>query len=249
MYEDTAMGRSDGRFPATRRSAIVRARSDDPEERRLAFHTIIHAYWKPIYKYLRIRWRRSNEDAKDLTQEFFARLIERDLLGGYDSEKARLRTYLRVCLDHLVQNEDRAAGRKKRGGDVEILPLDFDAAESELDRVAQLAPDAMERYFEREWARSLFALAVEELESSCRQRDRQTDFVLFERYDLAEDEDPPTYAELATELGITATTVTNRLAAARRQFRRIVLDRLREMTSSEEEFHSEARSLLGWDAP
>ncbi len=246
-YDDTEIGGPDDRFPATRKSAVVRARSEDPDERRLAFQAIIDAYWKPIYKYLRIRWRRSNEDAKDLTQEFFARLIEKGFLDGYDPDRARLRTYLRICLDRLVQNEDRAAGRLKRGGDIEFLSLDFGGAERELALAEPASPDAMDAYFEREWTRSLFARAIEELERACRERDRLTDYRLFERYDLADDaETAPTYAGLAEEFGLTASTVTNRLAAVRRKFRHIVLAKLREMTGSEEEFRAEVRSILGW---
>jgi DNA-binding transcriptional LysR family regulator len=71
-------------------------------------------------------------------------------------------------------------------------------------------------------------------------------FAVFERYDLAESsEDRPTYAALARDLGITPTTVTNHLAAMRRQFRRVVLDRLRDLTTTDEEFEAEAKRLLG----
>ena len=97
MIQDTRMGGSAGKFPATRWSAVLAARSDDPQERSRALDAILAAYWKPIYKYLRIRWDKSNEDAKDLTQEFFARLIEKEYLADFDPSKARLRTFLRVA--------------------------------------------------------------------------------------------------------------------------------------------------------
>jgi hypothetical protein len=70
-------------------------------------------------------------------------------------------------------------------------------------------------------------------------------FAVFERYDLSQSEERPTYAEIGRSLGLTATTVTNHLAAMRRQFRRIVLERLRDLTSSDAEFEAEARRLLG----
>lgn len=75
MSEDT-IGGGDGRFPETRRSAVIAARSDDVAERRRALDLLIRAYWKPVYKYIRIRWNKSSDEAQDLTQEFFARLIE-----------------------------------------------------------------------------------------------------------------------------------------------------------------------------
>lgn len=246
MQDETAIGGPDRGFPATRFSAILRARSEDPAERERAVESLIEVYWKPIYKYLRLRWRQSNEDAKDLTQEFFASLIEKGFLSAYDPEKARLRTYLRVCADRLAQNQGRAAKRLKRGGGSRILPMDFVAAEAELARIEPPPADAMEEFFDREWIRSLFALAVEALEADCARRDRPLDFQLFETYDLEAGSDPrPTYSALAERHGVTSATITNRLAAARRLFRRLLLEKLREMTGSDEEFRREARSLLG----
>src|SRR5271155_3409716 len=116
--EDTKIGGPGGNFPATRWSAIVAARSTDSAERARALETVVESYWKPIYKYVRIRWNKSNEDAKDLTQEFFSRLIEKNYLGDFDPSKSRLRTFLRVCVDHFLANEAKAATRLKRGGAV-----------------------------------------------------------------------------------------------------------------------------------
>ncbi len=148
ITQDTQIGRS-GKFPATRWSAVRAACADDPVERKRALETIIAAYWKPLYKYIRIRWGKSDEDAKDVTQEFFARLIEKKYLGDFDPTKARLRTFLRVCVDHLVANEAKAAKRLKRGGTAEHVSLDFVAAEAELARskVSLTASESPERMF------------------------------------------------------------------------------------------------------
>ena len=116
MMEDTKIGGPSGKFPATRWSAVLASRSDDPAERSRALEAIAGAYWKPIYKYLRIRWGKSSEDAKDLTQEFFAKLFEKEYLNDFDPAKARLRTFLRVCVDRFVANDFKAATRLKRGG-------------------------------------------------------------------------------------------------------------------------------------
>ncbi|HSA93297.1 MAG TPA: sigma-70 family RNA polymerase sigma factor [Terriglobales bacterium] len=243
MADDTSMGGGSARFPQTRWSAIEAARSDDPAERQRALETLIAAYWKPVYKYVRVQWNRSNEDAKDLTQEFFARLIEKDFLESYDPAKARLRTFLRVCVDGVVQNADRAARRLKRGGDAVMLSLDFETAEHELGRSA---PAPAEDFFEREWVRSLFELAIEGLKKECEARGKMVHFQLFERYDMDDaGERRPTYEQLARETGLATTDVTNYLAWARREFRRIVLEKLREMTATEDEFRREARALLG----
>ncbi len=95
--------------------------------------------------------------------------------------------------------------------------------------------------------RSAFALAVDRLRAACEASGRTRHFALFEAYDLEEGE-RVTYRDLALRHGLTETTVTNHLAAVRRQFREIVLDTLREVTASEREFRAEARALLGVDA-
>src|ERR1700747_1090911 len=106
------------RFPPTRWSVIDAARSNDVAERARAMDTLCGGYWKPVYKDVRLRWSRPPEDAQDLTQGFFAQMIERGLLDKYDPAKSRLRTYLRVCVDSFLINEDKAAKRQKRGGSV-----------------------------------------------------------------------------------------------------------------------------------
>jgi RNA polymerase sigma factor (sigma-70 family) len=251
MSEDRVHGRGD-RFPPTRWSVIDAARSGDQAERTRAMDTLCAAYWKPVYKYVRLRWNRPLDDAQDLTQGFFVQLIERDLLDKFDPEKSRLRTYLRVCVDSFVMNADKAAKRQKRGGNIPHVALDFAGAEEELggatmDPAAIPSPESLEEFFEKEWVRGLFELAIEDLRKHCEANERERTFRLFEEYDLAGDE-TISYDRLAAEYGIAMTDVTNALAWARREFRRIALERLREICGSEEEFQREARAVFGWEA-
>lgn len=248
MSPDTPVG-SPGRFPVTRRSVVLAARDADPEIRRAAFGTLVESYWKPVYKYLRAQDRLGAEDARDLTQAFFAQALEKATFGRYDPERARFRTFLRLCLDGFVANERKAAGRLKRGGGLAVLSLDFAGAEQELalHRAAEtLGP---EEYFHREWVRALFARAVDTLRRRCEESGHGLRFALFERYDLegAEGAGRPTYAALAEEHGVTPEKVTNELSAARRELRAIVLDALRELTGTEAELRAEAREVLGID--
>ena len=230
-----------GVFPPTRWSAVVAARSGDPGERKLGLDRIAEAYWRPVYKLLRLRWGRSDEDARDLAQEFFAKLVEGDTLARFDPAKGRLRTFLRTCLDALVMNDDRDRSRLKRGGDRVVVSLD-----GAHEIVADHDADAI---FEAEWARSLFAMAIARFRRECEQRGRGAVYEVFRRYDV-EDADPrPTYAEIAAAVGLKTTDVTNHLSLARREMRRITLETLREMTASEDEFRSEARTLLGIEPP
>jgi RNA polymerase sigma factor (sigma-70 family) len=238
-------------FPITRWSVIHAVKSTDPAEQRRGLDTLFAAYWRPVYKYVRLRWNRPAEDAQDLTQGFFTEMLERDLLSKYDPAKSKLRTYLRICADSFVMNQGKAASRQKRGGNARHVALDFQAAENELagaaiDPSSIPSPDSLEEFFEKEWVRSLFALAVEDLSRLCSERERDRTFRLFEDYDLSCDTDI-SYEKLATEYAISVTDVTNALSWARREFRRIALERLRELCGSEDEFHREARAVFGSD--
>jgi DNA-directed RNA polymerase specialized sigma24 family protein len=132
---------------------------------------------------VRVKWKRSNEDAKDLTQGFFARALEKDFFELYDAAKARFRTFLRPCLDRYVQNEAKALGRRKRGGDVELLSMDFEVAEAELDTMTRAVAADADRVFDQEWVRSVFSLAIDSLRRECTARGREIHFRLFEQHD------------------------------------------------------------------
>jgi RNA polymerase sigma factor (sigma-70 family) len=233
-------------FPPTRLSLVERMRSGDEQVRRLALAIVVEAYWKPVYKYLRLKWHLEPDRAADLTQEFFMTALEKDLLGRYDQDRSRFRTYLRMCVDGFASNARKAERRLKRGGGVALVPLDFESAEGEILRHEPSIPADVDDLFYQEWVRTLLQHAVDDLRSSACVSGRSIMFEVFQRYDLAEQADRrPSYAAIARELGLTTATVTNHLAAMRRQFRRHVLERLRELTASDEEFQAEADRLLG----
>ncbi|HKR59656.1 MAG TPA: hypothetical protein VJS64_07965 [Pyrinomonadaceae bacterium] len=248
MDSDTDIGGPLHRFPITSHSAIVAAASSDAQVRRRGLETIVSSYWKPAYKYVRIKWQASNEDAKDLTQGFFATAIEKSYFAGYDATKASFQTYFRTCLDRFVANHKKAEQRLKRGAGADHLTLDFAGAENELANNMPAPGLNPEDFFHREWVRSLFSLAIETLQQRYEQTGKKVQFRLFELYDLQDgDESKISYASLAAEFKIKTTDVTNYLAAARRDFRKILLEKLRELTGTEAEFQTEARALLGVD--
>jgi RNA polymerase sigma factor (sigma-70 family) len=236
-------------FPPTRHSIVAHLRSERDDQRRAAFDLLVHAYWKPVFKYIRLKWQADPDESADLTQSFFLRAFEKHFFATFDPTRARFRTFLRTCLDGFVANERKAERRLKRGGDRMIVPLDFDLAERELQQQSATltapAQDAdFDAYFHREWLRSLCAAGAERLRAACDRHGRPQRYTLFARYDLIDDDQQrPTYAQLAADLGLTTTTVTNELAAARREFRRLVLEVLREQCATDEEFAAEARAL------
>jgi len=249
MVEDTHIGGRSDAFPPTRWSLIVAARSPEAEERQRALDLLIAAYWKPVYKYIRLRWNKDSDQAKDLTQDFFTRLLEKDFLESFDPARARLRTFLRVCVDRFLANQEKAAQRLKRGGDMQLLSLDFESAEGELQHIDVPDPDKMEDFFAREWIRSVFTLALDRLRHECEVNGKQTHFRLLELYDIEEGGKSLTYEQVAKQFGLKTSDVTNFLSYARREMRRVVLAQLRDMTGSDDEFRREARALLGVEVP
>lgn len=234
------------RFPVTRSTLLEEIRSPDLETRRRALGSLIQVYWRPVYGYLRLRWGRDRQDAEDLTQEFFLRAMEGDFFERYDPAIARFRTFLRTCLDGFMANTQRAANRQKRGGGSVWLSLDFDLAEAELASVSVQGEAAMDQFFHQEWVRSVLTLSVSALKEHCEARGKPVAFEVFSRYDInSVGSDRPTYQSLADALGQPVTQITNLLAYARKEFRRIVLEMLRELTASDAEFRAEAETLLG----
>jgi RNA polymerase sigma factor (sigma-70 family) len=213
-------------FPDTRHSALVGLQHDDESVRRQSYETIVTAYWQPVNNYLRMRWREPEENAEDLTQAFFSKAMDAGTFNTYDPARGTFRTYLRTCLDRFVINARKQDSRRP------TLRLDFDV---------EGPAESAEEVFQHEWIRRLFSLAIEDLRGSL----DDIRFRVFESYDLAESESRPTYAALAAQFNTTTDRITNYLAAARRDFRKAVLNRLRELTANEREFRAEARAILG----
>ena len=228
------------RFPTTRRSAVAALGAVGSQERERAWTVLVAAYYPPARAYVSRRWNADPDEAEDLVQGFFASAYEHGFIARFDHRKARFRTWLRVGLDGWVANARRSTARLKRGGGAVHVPLDGDLAE-----VLPAALEDPDAWFEREWARTLFALAVDALRERYAAR-HGLRLRLFERHDLVEDE-APSYRTLAEAEGIAVTDVTNHLAAARRDLRALVLERLRALTVDDEEFRAEARRLLGAD--
>jgi RNA polymerase sigma factor (sigma-70 family) len=228
---EKAIGGPDGRFPSTQISLLEAAAGGLSDA---ALDRVIAIYWKPVYRFIRLKFRKSNEDAKDLTQSFFAGAIERGLLARFDPAKASFRTYLRMAVERFAANEYAAENRQKRGGGVAFEPVDEQSAPSTVE--------SPEQVFEREWQRQLFALALDDLRALCDASGKQLQFRIFAAYDLFDGE-RPSYASLAAENGVTEATVTNYLSWARRTLRALATDRMRGVTPDERELRDEMRRV------
>ena len=231
MDADTAIGGAGDRFPSTQVS-LLEAASAGGSLTAAAMEQIAALYWKPVYRFVRCKFRQSNEDAKDLTQSFFASALEREFFQRFDPSRASFRTYLRMAVERFAANEYASASRLKRGGGVEFEQVGESAASVE----------SPEELFEQEWRRQLFALALDDLRTECERAGKQTHWAVFEAYDLAE-ADRPGYAELSERHAVPQTQITNYLAWARRTLRAQVENRLRGVTSGSREFREELRHI------
>ena len=150
MDQDTAIGGPRGHFPSTQLSLLEAANRSLSNE---ALERVIALYWKPVYRFIRVKFHKNNEDAKDLTQSFFTTALQRDFFTRFDPAKAAFRTYLRMAVERFAASEHAAAHRQKRGGDVEFVPVDDQA----------ITTESAEQVFEREWQRQLFFLDIDDL--------------------------------------------------------------------------------------
>lgn len=237
-------GDPNSHFPTTRFSAVKGIRNADVETRRRSWDALFAVYWRPSYKYVRIRWKLDPEQAQDAIQSFFLTAFEKQYLADFDPSIARFRTYLRICIDRYVMKERQASERLKRGGDFEHLSLDFASADSELSRVAASAIEQPDQLFDQEWVRSILVLSIHKFKASCSEQEKEVYFKLFEKYDLGDDVSL-TYAQLGEQFALSVETVTNYLAWARRQFRQTVLETIAELTGNEEEYREEVLAVLG----
>lgn len=226
---DTSIGGPAGRFPSTQRTLLQAVAGSLPDE---AMDRVVALYWKPVYCFIRHRFGKDNEDAKDLTQAFFATAIEHEVFERFDPAKASFRTYLRMTVERFAANEHAAAGRQKRGGDIEFQPVEEQAS----------TEDSPEQIFEREWQRQVFSLALDDLRALCETSDKSLRFQIFELYDL-NDGKRLSYSEIAARYGIAESTVTNHIAWARRTLRMLVTERIRGVTAGDRELGEEVRRL------
>lgn len=225
-------------FPSTHHSLFAHLRSAELPVRQQALDRFAEVYWKPAYKYIRLRWRRQPADAEDLTQAFFTGLLSRDVVGRFDPSRGSFHNYLRTCIDNFARND---AARPT----VPLAPhRDFAGAEAELAEGATLSP---EEIFYREWQRQIFTLAVGDLRALAAEQGKPVHFAVFEQYDLCEEEPRPTYEELAARHGLPVTQITNYMAWARRQLRVLASARLAGVIGSDRELVTETRRLFEGD--
>lgn len=150
MSPENLTPKTGGIFATTHWTVVLAAGRGDSRQADAALEELCHTYWYPLYAYVR-RHGHSREDAEDLTQGFFARLLEKNYLEGVTSDKGKFRAFLLVALKRFLANEWDRANRQKRGGGVAPLSLDWQDAETryQIAPADHLSPDKL---YDRAWA-------------------------------------------------------------------------------------------------
>jgi RNA polymerase sigma-70 factor (ECF subfamily) len=228
-------------FVTTHWSVVLSAQNVNSPLAAEALAKLCHAYWFPLYAFIR-RQGRSPHDAQDLTQEFFARLLEKDYLKSAAREKGKFRTFLLVVLKRFLANEWDRQHAQKRGGFAPLLSIDQELAESRFaaEPGHSLQPDVL---FDRQWAITLLERTMALLQEEYVSTGRASLFD-FLRGCLARDESALPYADIATRLKLTEAAVKMAVQRLRARYREILRREIGDTVASPDEIEDEIRHLF-----
>ncbi len=230
-----------GQFATTHWSVVLAAGDVASPGSRRALAALCEAYWFPLYAFAR-RLGRQPDDASDLTQAFFARLLEKGYLRAADPSRGRFRSFLLAAFKHFLAREHDRATALKRGGGKHPISLDLASAEGRyrLEPASGLTP---ERAYERRWALTLLDRVIGRLRDESAASGKGG---LFDRLKvfLTGESDSPTHRQVAAELGMTEGAVKVAVHRLRRRFRELVLDEIGRTVDGPAEVEDELRHLF-----
>ena len=230
-------------FSTTHWSVVLAAGQCLRPDAQVAVERLCRTYWYPLYAYVR-RLGYDVADAEDLTQGFFARVLEKNYLAQVDRQKGRFRSFLLACLRHFLSDQQDHAKAAKRGGRCIFIPLETQSAE---DRHRQEPMDEMnaEKIFERHWALTLLEYAEARLRQEYEAAGKAP---LYEHLKIfragAEPKSLLTYAELGSQLNMTESAIGCAAARLRRRFRELVRDEVARTVTHSSEIDEEIRYLI-----
>jgi RNA polymerase sigma-70 factor (ECF subfamily) len=234
-------------FLTTHWSVVMSAREKNSEQAAAALEALCRTYWYPLYVYVR-RFGRSAPDAQDLTQEFFARLLEKDYLRAADRTKGRFRTFLLVALKRFLANQwDRAHAEKRGGGGVPV-PFDTAFAESRY-AIDSTTPQSADHEYERRWAMTLLEQAMTRLRSEYEQAGRTKEFEQLKEY-LTSERGAIPYPAIATMLNVAESGARGAVHRLRKRFRELFRAQIADTVSDASAVDDEVRHVvaaLSWE--
>ncbi len=230
-----------GQFVTTHWSVVLSAREQGSPACDLALEKLCRTYWYPLYAHVR-RLGHNPPDAEDLTQEFFARLLQKNYLRDADRAKGRFRTFLLVALEHFLANDwDRQRAQKRGGGRV-MVPLDTALAEHLYAAEAGEDSSPM-RAYERRWALTLVEQALKRLRVEYAQGGKIAEFERFKPFLTAERASIP-YGAVAAELGISEGALRVSVHRLRHRFREIFREEIAHTLADPGDVAEEMRYLV-----
>ena len=228
-------------FATTHWSVVLAAGQSDSPQAASALEKLCRVYWLPIYSYVRQRGKPPH-DALDLTQGFFALLLERNDFATANPDRGRFRSFLLTALNHFLANQhDRVMAAKRGGGNIPIS-LDDDTVEQryQLEPVTDLSPD---KIYERRWALAVMEQAINALSAEFADSDKSRHFELLKQF-LTEEAAPGEYGPIGRELGLTEGAVAVNVHRLRQRYRELVRLEVAQTVASPLEIEDEMRHLL-----
>jgi RNA polymerase sigma factor (sigma-70 family) len=227
-------------FATTHWSVVLEAQGESPAAQE-ALERLCRIYWRPIYSFLR-RQGISADDAQDLTQGFFALLLERRDLATVRREKGRLRSYLLSALKHFLVDEHRRTMAIKRGKGERLIPLEELRAE-ERSGMEPADPLTAERIYERRWASTLLDRVLSRLEDKYRTRGNAALFDSFNQL-LADEPGTPSQADIAAQLGMTENAVSQAFYRFRQSYQSLLREEIAHTVATPGDIENELRYLI-----
>ena len=239
-YDSTILPGGNSRFDSTQWSLVTAAQHRSSPEGRQAFAALCEKYWYPLYAHAR-RMELDVHTAKDLTQGFFERVIERNYIADADPARGRFRTFLLTSFTNFIANEWDKSRTVKRGGDRVHLTLEFEQGE----RRYSLEPadsESTEKIFNRRWAETLLARVLRLLEAEYRKSDREILFAHLKQYLTTDNVD--SYRELGERLQMSEGAVKVAVHRLRSRYRQRLCDEIADTTAQSADIDDEIRCLF-----
>lgn len=229
-------------FESTQWSLVIAAGQQASPASRQALSELCRKYWLPLYGYVRRRVSDLHE-AQDLTQEFFCRVLDRNLFATARPERGRFRAFLLTALKHFLANEREKSQALKRGGGQVPFALDFADGESRFSRLA-VSDDSPERQFDRQWAAALLDQVLARLRAEFRDAGQERQFEQLKAFLAGGHDQPDGYVQAAESLGMTAEAVRVAVYRLRKRYRELLRHEIAQTVARPADVENEIRDLF-----
>ncbi len=229
-----------GHFASTHWSIVVAAGHRSSPDSDEALESLCQTYWYPLYAY--VRRRVADHEAQDLTQEFFAKLLEKNYIADAQQERGRFRSFLLTAMKHFLANEGRKGKAQKRGSGQSAVPLDFDTGESRysLEPVDDLTPEG---FFERQWAVIVMINVPAHLRVEYAGKGKEEQFEQLKDF-LSGERAAGAYAKVAQSLGMTVNAAQVVVHRMRHRYRELLRAEIAHTVADPSEVDEEIRNLF-----